>query len=167
MLQQRYYSGYITAHKLRKIYHGRYVMADMLRQLHDGRYITANILRQVYYSRYIKADIVSMAIMLRQIYYVTYIMAYTTDTLRQIYCVPQKRPYLYKCAATEALTCCIRICLLQRIAPRTPLDRFIYKRPPKSKQCLRAPTMEENGSAILPSWPAPISVLDVNIIYDN
>ena len=33
-----------------------------------------------------------------------------------------KRPYLDKFPAPEALNCCVQICLLQRIAPRTPLD---------------------------------------------
>ena len=36
-----------------------------------------------------------------------------------------KRPYLNKFTAPEALGCCIRICLLQRVSPKTPLDRFV------------------------------------------
>ena len=84
----------------------------MLRLIYYGIYITADISRHVYYGRYIMADI------LRQIFYGRSI---TADTLRQIYCVPQKRPYLDKFPAPEALDCCIRICLLQRIPCGPPL----------------------------------------------
>ena len=69
-----------------------------------------------------------MADVLRQIYYSRYI---TADTLPQIYCVPQQRPYFHKFPTPEAFDCCIRICLLQRIAPRSPLDRFNYKKAAK------------------------------------
>ena len=98
-------------------------MADILRQIYYGRcttayiyiYISADILRHIYiyiyYGRYIAAYV-----------YTTTLMG---DTLRQIHCVQQKRPYLKKCPALEALDCCVRICPLQRIAPRTTLDRFI------------------------------------------
>ena len=71
----------------------------LLLQIYCGKYITADILWQIYYGRYI------------------------------IYSVPQKRPYLNDFEAPEALDCCIRICLLQRTAPRTPLDRLVYKKP--------------------------------------
>ena len=43
----------------------------------------------------------------------------------------QKRPYLYKFPAPEALDCCVQTCLLQRIAPKRPRDRFIYKKATK------------------------------------
>ena len=69
-----------------------------------------------------------MADMLRQLYYlrqIYYGRCITADRLRRIHCVQQTRPYLDKRKAPEALDCCIRICLLQHIAPMTPLDRFI------------------------------------------
>ena len=69
-----------------------------------------------------------MADIARQIHHGSY---FTADTLRQIYNVQQKRPYLKTFAAPEALDCCIRICVLQRITQRTPLGHLIYKRPPK------------------------------------
>ena len=75
---------------------------DISWQIHYGRYITADILRQMYYGRY-----------------------YTADTLWPLHCVHKKRPYLGKFPAPEALDCCIRICLLQRIAPTTGLDCFM------------------------------------------
>ena len=77
--------------------YGRYITADLLQQIYYGKYITADILQQIYYGRYIKAD-----------------------TLWQIYCVQQKRPCLDKFLAPEALDCCIRICLLQRITLVSP-----------------------------------------------
>ena len=116
----------------------RYITVDILRQIYHGRCITAHILwhiyilQQIYYGRHNTAVIVRQiccgGYILRQLYYGRYI---TSDILRQmrwniyiyIYCVPQKRPCLNKFSAPEALACCIRICLLQHIAPRTPLDR--------------------------------------------
>ena len=53
-----------------------------------------------------------MADMLWQIYYGRYIMA---DTLWQIHCRPQRKPYPNELTATEALDRCIRILSLQRI----------------------------------------------------
>ena len=38
---------------------------------------------------------------------------------------PIKQTSLYKCTAPEAPDCCIRICLLQRIEPKTQLDCFM------------------------------------------
>ena len=119
------YDGIMLRKYIVELYYG-----DILRQI----YYTADTLRQIYYGRYITADI------LRQIYYGNYI---TADTLWPIYCVPQKRPYLDTFPEPEALDCCVRTCLLQRIAPRTPLDRFIYKKSAGIKKCLRAHPMEK------------------------
>ena len=107
-------------------------MVDMLWQPYYARYIIADILQQISYGRCI-----------------------TANSFGQIYCVQQKRQHLSKCTAPGALDCCIGICLLQRIAPRTSQERFIHKKATKIKQCLQAPTMEENGSAKMPPWLAP------------
>ena len=130
-------------------------MADILRQLYYGRDIIAGILRQIYYGRYI-----------------------TADTLRQICCVPpQRRPYLDKFPATEALDCCIRICLLQRIAPRTPLDCFMlytsrtdpflvgHRAKPGETQGFRRGWTPMGGRSlpIGPPGQAPLYILDIYI----
>ena len=47
------------------------------------------------------------------------------DTLRQIYCVPQRRPSLDEFTVPEAHDCCIGACLLQRIAPQTTQASFM------------------------------------------
>ena len=118
IVRQKYYGRYITADILQQIYYGSYMTANILWQIYYGRYLTADISWLIYYSRYITAD------MLRQISYGRYIMA---DTLWQTYCVQQKRLYLHIFLVPEAVDCCVRTCLLQRIAPRTPLDRFVSK----------------------------------------
>ena len=118
ILQQTYYGRYISAyiyygaHMLQQIHYGIYITAIILWQICDGRYITADIVQQIYYSRDITADILR-----------------TT-----------KRPYLNKCAAPEALDCYIRVCLLQRIAPRAPLDRLIQKSAGKHQERASKPT---------------------------
>ena len=72
----------------------------------------ADISRHVYYDIYITADI------LWQIHHGRHITAY-------IYCLSQKHQYLDNCTAPEALDCCIRIGLLQRIVSKTPLVCFM------------------------------------------
>ena len=107
------YHGYIYIY----IYYGRYVTAGILRHI----YIMADVLWQIYYGRHTMAD------MLWQI-------------LRQIRCVPsQKQPYFNKCPAPAVLKCghC-------NVTPEgLPWTVLSIKGMPKSRKCLRAPSMEE------------------------
>ena len=133
------YGRYISADILRQLFYGRYVTADIMRQLYYGRSITANTSQQIYYGRCIMACIVrqiyfgrytTTAIISRQMYYGIHITAYIyiymyysryamADTLWPIYYIQQKRPYLKKYPAAEAVDCGVRTCLLRPIAPRT------------------------------------------------
>ena len=106
------------------MYHGRCILAYIY------IYYGICILRKIYYGRYVKSDILAADI-LQQICYDRYI---TAETLWPIYCVQQKRPYLPKFTAPEALDCCVRTCLMQPIVPRTPMDCFIYNKSAKNKK---------------------------------
>ena len=148
---------YITADILHQIYCSRYITEDILWQMYYtgyyGRYITAYIyryihiyiyiLRQISYGRYITADIYITADTLRHTYYSRYIIkadilrhryygrCFMADTLWPIYCVQQKRPYLYRFIAPEALDCYVRSCSLGPIGPKTPRAVLPTKNPPK------------------------------------
>ena len=119
------YGRYITPDILQQIYYGRYIMADVLRQV----YIYIYILLQIYYGRYITAH------RLRQIHYARYIAS------------NNKKPYLNKFTAPEALDCCSLTCLWQPIASRTPLDCSIYKNAAKLKNASRTPPWRKGRMA--------------------
>ena len=121
-ISRQIYSGrYIMADILPQLYYGRYIMADILRQIYHGRHITAIILKHIYLHIYIYIT--------TDIYYGRYIMA---DILRQIhygrYIAFNKNKHINQYSAPEAVDCCIQVCSLQRIVPRTHLDHFICTR---------------------------------------
>ena len=129
------------------------------------------MLLQIYYNNHITADILWRT--LRQIYYGRFI---TADTLQQIYCIQQKQPYLSKFTAPESLDCFIRICLLQRMTPKTPLDRLHCLRRERSPAgSATAPNLgrpkvagggASHGERSLPLRPqaqAPLYIFDIHI----
>ena len=120
IFRQIYCGRNIPTDILRQIYHGRQITADILRQIQYGRYIMACI----YYGRYIMSDILRQldqgTYVTADIYYGSYI---TADTLRQMhygtYIAYHKNGNVSnKIPAPEALNCCVRICSLQRVAPK-------------------------------------------------
>ena len=65
---------------------------------------------------------------------------------------PQKRSYLSKCTAPQAVNCCIRIRSLQRITLRTPMDRFvIYTRRKEPRLVAPAAGYRAGGDASAPA----------------